>query len=120
MSNRRIAGAALALATLAGCAGSTSPQATAADAETTALAPLRAKYDNTVTGFDVNGTRVDVSLDLDKFDSMDPNDMPGFKADVLRAWSAAWSAQHPHQHAVLTVRFLDYFGKTVTTETSKV
>jgi hypothetical protein len=120
MSNRRIAAATLALATLAGCTGNTSPATAAANAETAALAPLRAKYDNTITGFDINGARVDVSVDLDKFDSMDPDDVPGFKANVLRDWSVAWSAQHPRRHAALTVRFLDYFGKTVTSESSNV
>ena len=111
----------LTLAALAvGCAPHESPAAADADAETAALAPLRAQYDDTVTGFDVSGTTVKVALDLQKYDYMDPDAMPDFRRAVAARWRSVWAARHPHEHALLTVHFIDYFGKTVATETTRI
>jgi hypothetical protein len=44
---------------------------------------------------------------------MEDSDEQGMKAIVLDKWRDAWRAQHPHEHAKLTVRFIDYRGNNV-------
>lgn len=104
---------------VAGCAGREPGAALDADAETAALAPLRAQYAGAITGFDVSGTTVKVALDLQKYDYMDSNAIPVFRRTVAEQWRKAWASRHPHEHALLTVRFIDYFGKTVATQTTR-
>jgi hypothetical protein len=103
-----VAAAAIALA--AACS-SPSPEQVANDNEMSALAPMRSEYDNTVTGFVINGNQLDVSIDLNAYSMIDRDDVPLLQAEALRRWRAAWIAQHPHQHGELTVRFVDYHGR---------
>ncbi len=103
-----VAAAALALA--AACS-SPSPDQAASDNEMAALAPLRSEYDSTVTGFVINGNQLDVSIDLNAYTMIDRDDVPLLQAEALRRWRDAWSAQHPHQHGELSVRFVDYHGR---------
>jgi hypothetical protein len=38
--------------------------------------------------------------------------------DVLRRWRTAWSAAHPHTHAVLHVHFIDFIGRKIADEST--
>jgi hypothetical protein len=87
--------------------------------ETAALAPLKAKFPDIVVAFDPKGTRLDISIDANGYISTSDDDVNAFKARMSRDWRAAWSAAHPHQHALLTVRLVDFVGRTWVTEHTK-
>jgi hypothetical protein len=105
-----LAAVAFALA-VAACSGQPTHDQAAATEEIAALQPLRAEYDNAVTGFIVKGDQLDVSIDLNTYSTIDEDDVPLLQAEVVRRWREAWAAQHPREHAQLTVRFVDYHGK---------
>ncbi len=84
--------------------------------ETAALAPLKAKYPDIVVAFDPKGTLLDISIDANGYISTGDDDVARFKANVSHDWLAAWSSAHPHQHALLTVRLVDFVGRTWVTE----
>ncbi len=115
---RGFAFAALALVTA--CA-SPSPQQRADDAELAQLAPLKTQYSGVVMGFDIHpkATLV-VSLDLQSYIAMDDEAVEAMKRTVLARWRAAWIAAHPDAHATLHVHFIDFIGRSVATETTKV
>ncbi|MDE2481797.1 MAG: hypothetical protein KGN02_06370 [bacterium] len=102
---RRVA--ALALALLAACS---SPPPSADDTAAAKLAPLKARYPQVIMGFDVHGTTVNVSVDLDQLVSMDEDKEDAMKAVALKTWAKTWSEVHPHQHASLTMRIIDFRG----------
>jgi hypothetical protein len=105
-----LASVALALAITACSSQPTHDQVVTAE-EIAALQPLRAEYDNAVTGFIVKGNQLDVSIDLNTYSTIDEDDVPLLQAEVVRRWREAWTAQHPREHAELTVRFVDYHGR---------
>jgi hypothetical protein len=101
-------------ATLAVACGSPSAQERTTDAELAAVAPLRAQYSGVVMGFDIRSPEtLIVSLDLQSYFDMDDDAVAAMQRNVLRRWRAAWSAAHPHAHAVLHVRFIDFIGRNV-------
>jgi hypothetical protein len=105
-----LAAVALAL-TLTACSSPAAHDQVVTAEETAALQPLRAEYDGAVTGFIVKGNQLDVSIDLNTYATIDEDDVPLLQAEAVRRWREAWTAQHPHEHADLTVRFVDYHGK---------
>jgi hypothetical protein len=109
------AGLALLVA-LAACSPPPSAQERIAANETAALAPLKAKYPDIVVSFDPKGTRLDISIDANGYISTDDDAVAAFKARASHDWRAAWSASHPHQHGLLTVRLIDFIGRTWVTE----
>jgi hypothetical protein len=109
----------LMLALVTACAPHPSAQEQIGANEAAALAPLRAKYPSIVVAFDLKGTRLDVSIDANGYISTGDDVVNAFKARALRDWRAAWSAAHPHQHALLTVRLVDFVGRTWVTEHTK-
>ena len=111
---RTIAAVAL-LTAAAACTASPSAQERAQSAELAQLAPLKTKFPGVLTGFDVSkDTTLIVAVDVQAIiDSMEDSDQQGMKAMVLDKWRDAWRAAHPHQHAKLTVRFIDYHGNKV-------
>jgi hypothetical protein len=116
---RRIATAVLA-ALLAAC-NPQSPQQGLTDRELAALAPLKQKYAGLVMGFDVHprNTLV-ISLDLQEYIETDDDTIAAMKRDALAKWRTAWSSAHPHAHGLLHVRFIDFIGRKVATESAKV
>ena len=110
------AGILPALAVLAACAPHPTAQEQIAAKETTVLAPLKAKYPDIVVAFDPKGTRLDISIDANGYISTGDDDIDRFKGAISRDWRAAWSAAHPHEHALLTVRLTDFMGRTWVTE----
>jgi hypothetical protein len=109
----------LTLALITACSPHPSAQEQIGAEETAALAPLRAKYPNIVVAFEPKGTRLDISIDANGYISTGDDEVNAFKARASRDWRAAWSAAHPHQHALLTVRLVDFVGRTWVTEHTK-
>ncbi|HEX3670401.1 MAG TPA: hypothetical protein VHT92_01720 [Candidatus Cybelea sp.] len=117
---RAFRAAALTTLFLAACS-SPAPNQRVDDAEVTALAPLKQKYSDTVMGFDVKPqTTLIVSLDLQHYIDADDDTVAALKRDALARWRAVWSAAHPHAHATLRVHFIDFIGRSVATESTKV
>ena len=105
------AGLGLTLLLGAACAPHPTAQEQIDATETTALAPLKAKYPDIVVAFDPKGTRLDISIDANGYISISDDDVERFKAGASRDWLAAWTLAHPHQHAQLTVRLVDFMGR---------
>ena len=97
------------------CSAPQSANERAQSAELAQLAPLKAKFPGVLTGFDIRGdATLVVAVDVQAIiDSMEDSDEAGMKAIVLDKWREAWRANHPHEHAKLTVRFIDYRGNKV-------
>ncbi|MDQ2992934.1 MAG: hypothetical protein M3R30_08980 [Candidatus Eremiobacteraeota bacterium] len=112
--------AALALAVVTACSAPLSSQATSEPREIAHMQPMREGNNDTVVGFDVHGTRMDVSIDLNEWETIDDDADQAIKDDAMRRWKEAWSVENPGKHATLTVRLLDYHGRLFFTETGKV
>lgn len=84
------------------------------------MTPLQSKYSNVVMGYDFHGPTVDVSVDLQAYTEMDDFAVDALSARTLRAWVRAWRSAHPHDHATLTVRFLDFRANLITKESARV
>jgi hypothetical protein len=108
------------LGALAACSAPT-PQQRIEQAELNDLAALKRQYPEVVSGFDLRlKNTVIVSLDLQHYIEMDDDAVDALKRDTLARWRAAWITQHPHAHAVLLVRFIDFIGRRVADESTKV
>ena len=110
----------LTLAALVACSSPTTQQRIQA-AELDDLAALRHQYPDVVMGFDLRprNTLV-ISLDLQNYIEMDDDTVAALKRDALARWRSAWAGEHPHAHAVLHLRFIDFIGRTVAEETTRV
>ncbi|HEX8806803.1 MAG TPA: hypothetical protein VF741_07630 [Candidatus Aquilonibacter sp.] len=111
------AGIALLLALAAACSPQPTPQQQVDAQETAALQPLKTQYPDIVVAFDMKGaTQLDISIDANGYISTGDNDVDKFKALAIRDWRSAWIAAHPHEHATLTLRLVDFMGRTWATE----
>lgn len=111
------AGIALLLILGSACAPQPSAQEQIDAKETAALAPLKAAYPDIVVAFNMKGTtQLDIAIDANGYISIGDNDVDKLKARASRDWRTVWSQAHPHQHALLTVRFVDFIGRTWVTE----
>ncbi len=111
------AGIALLLILGSACAPQPSAQEQIDAKETAALAPLKAAYPDIVVAFNMKGTtQLDIAIDANGYISIGDNDVDKFKARASRDWRAAWTQAHPHQHAPLTLRLVDFMGRTWATE----
>jgi hypothetical protein len=85
------------------------------------MMPLKRQYSDVVMGFDVHPqTTLIVSVDLQQYIETDDETIAAIRRDAVGRWRAAWIAAHPHQHAILHVRFIDFIGRKVVTESTKV
>jgi hypothetical protein len=109
------AGLALLVA-LGACAPHPSPQEEIVAKETASLAPLKAKYPYIVVAFNPSEARLDIAIDANGYISTDDDVVTAFKARASHDWRVAWSSAHPNQHAMLTVRLVDFMGRTWVTE----
>ena len=109
MAQRRFIIAAVLVA-LAGCSSQPSPQEQIETTERAAMQPLKAHYPGVVMGFDFHGTTADVSVDLNEEIQMDDTKEDAMRAEAVRDWREAWMRAHPHEHAHLLLRILDFRG----------
>ena len=106
---------------LAACAAAPTPQQRITSAELSKLAALKVKYSGVITGYDIHGPSIDVSVDLQQLiNTTDEDSQAAMIDDVVAHWRSAWVAQHPHQHAHLTVRIVDFQATVITKKTSIV
>jgi hypothetical protein len=120
MNDVRLVRLALLAALLAAC---TSPaqKPTIDAAEIAAMAPLKRHYSDIVMGFEVRpASTLIVSVDLQSYIETDDDTLKAMRRDALAHWRAAWIAAHPHRHVLLQVRFIDFIGRKVATESTKV
>jgi hypothetical protein len=112
-----LTGFALLVGLSAGCAPQLTAQQQIDAQETTSLAPLKKAYPDIVVAFNMKGTtQLDIAIDANGYISTGDDDVDKFKALASRDWRVAWSQAHPHQHAVLTVRLVDFMGRIWATE----
>lgn len=108
------------MATLAACS-SPSPQQRVEATELNDLAQLKRQYPDVVAGFDLRPKNsLIISLDLQHYIEMDDDAVAALKRDALARWRSAWIAAHPHEHAVLHLRFIDFIGRKVADESTSV
>jgi hypothetical protein len=113
MAGLRIFALAALVALGASCT-SPSPRERTEAAEIGALAPLRRAYPGVVMGFDLKGpATLIVSVDLQAYIDTDDDAIAAMQRAALTRWRTAWNAAHPHERAVLHVRFIDFIGRTV-------
>jgi hypothetical protein len=119
MTDLRLARAAVLAAMLAACSSPT--HGDVGDAEIAAMAPLRHHYSDIVMGFDIHPpSTLIVSVDLQTYIETDDDTLAAMRRYALARWRAAWIASHPHAHATLQVRFIDFIGRKVATESTTV
>jgi hypothetical protein len=120
MTDLRFARTTLLAVLFAACASPAS-KPSAADAEVAAMAPLKRQYSDVVMGFDVRPqSTLIVGIDLQHYIDTDDDTIAALKRETLARWRTAWIAAHPHERAVLYVRFIDFIGRKVATESTRV
>jgi hypothetical protein len=120
MNDLRILRYALLAALLAGCTSAPSHQSVA-DREIAAVSSLKRQYAGIVMGFDVRpADTLIVSLDLQQYIETDDQTIAAMKRDTLARWRSAWIGEHPHEHGTIHVRFIDFIGRKVATESTTV
>lgn len=118
---RAFAVSAFAAALLVGCSSQPSAQERIATAELAQMAPLKQTYSGVVMGFDLEGDKtLIVSLDIQSYIGMDDPAADAMRRTVVARWRSAWSAAHPHAHANLRARFIDFVGKKIDEESTSV
>ena len=121
MNELRLVRYALLAALLATACSSPAPQQRTNDAEIAAMAPLKQRYAGLVMGFDVHApVTLVISVDLQQYIETDDDTLMAMRRDALARWRSAWISAHPRRHGLLHVRFIDFIGRTVATETTKV
>lgn len=120
MNRLRLAPLALVAALAAACTSSAQKPSAEAE-EIAAMAPLKHKYSDVVMGFDVHPpSTLVVSVDLQSYIDTDDDTLAAMRRNALARWRAAWIAAHPHAHTTLHVRFIDFIGRKVATESTTV
>ena len=66
------------------------------------------------------GDTLVVSLDVDGYNGMDDDRQAAMKRAVLERWRTLWAQAHPHEHAIVRVRFADFIGRTWAEESAPV
>jgi hypothetical protein len=111
----------IALTAILAACSSPSPQQRVDAAELNDLAQLKRQYPDVIAGFDLRQKNsLIISLDLQHYIEMDDDAVAALKRDALARWRSAWVAEHPHAHAVLHLRFIDFIGRKVAEESTKV
>jgi hypothetical protein len=88
--------------------------------EQAAVAPLKVKYKDVVTGVEVKGRTLVLYVEPNAMYSMDEDAEAAMKIDALSRWKKAWSGAHPHEHATLRLSVRDYFGRELYTSSTAV
>lgn len=71
-------------------------------------------------GFDLpQPTTLVVSLDLQSYIGMNDADADAMRSAVVARWRGAWMRSHPSSHAVISVRFIDFIGRTIAKASTK-
>ncbi|HEY5258586.1 MAG TPA: hypothetical protein VIJ12_09440 [Candidatus Baltobacteraceae bacterium] len=107
--------------TLGACSAPESASQARSDKELAALAPLQTSAQGVITGLDIqNDTTLVVSLDINQWLSIEADEDAALEAQALAKWKGVWAKNHPAQHALLHVDFVDYHATPVYAEKAKV
>jgi hypothetical protein len=118
MNDLRLARCAVTAALLAACSGPAQKPSVEAN-EIASMAPLKRHYSDIVMGFDVRpASTLIVSVDLQSYIETDDDTLRAMRREALARWRAAWIAAHPRAHATVHVRFIDFIGRKVATEST--
>jgi hypothetical protein len=88
--------------------------------EQNALAPLKAKYKDVITGIDVKDRTLTLFVEPNAMYSMDEDTEAAMKTGALERWKKAWASTHPHQHGTLRMVVRDYLGRELSTSSATV
>jgi hypothetical protein len=88
--------------------------------EQAAVAPLKTKYKDVVTGVEIKDRTLILYVEPNAMYSMDVDVESAMKAEALSRWKRAWSDTHPHKHATLRLSVRDYFGRELSTSSTTV
>lgn len=88
--------------------------------EQSALAPLKTKYKDVVTGVDVKDRTLVLYVEPNAMYSMDEDSEAAMKADALARWKKIWGSAHPHRHGTLRLSVRDYFGRELSSHTATI
>jgi hypothetical protein len=88
--------------------------------EQSAVAPLKTKYKDVITGTDVKDRTLVLYVEPNAMYSMDEDSEAAMKADALHRWVTVWTQTHPHKHAVLRLDVRDYFGRRLSSSSATV
>lgn len=88
--------------------------------EEAAVAPLKARYKNVVTGTDVKDRTLILYVDVNNMLSMDEQAEIDMKAAALQRWKGVWSKAHAGKHGVVRLSVRDYYGKEIYTKSAAV
>ncbi len=107
---------------LAGCSQPAAPSATdtTATREESAVASLKTQFKPVITGIDAKGTTLDIFVDAELMSEMDGPVEQAMEDQALKRWRDTWKFNNPGKHATLHVRFRNYFGEDVFSESAKV
>lgn len=117
---RRVGAFAVSALVLAGCAQQQPPANSTLVKEQGYVAPLKAKYNNVITGLDVKDRTLTIYVEPNAMYSMAEDAEAAMKADALHRWKAAWTSAHPRKHAVLRLIVRDYFGRELSSSSVNV
>ena len=110
-------GIALLLILGSACAPQPSAQEQIDAKETAALAPLKAAYPDIVVAFNMKGTtQLDISIDANGYISIGDNDVDKFKARAVARLACRVVAGASAPARALTLRLVDFMGRTWATE----
>ena len=119
MSRLRVLAACL-LCVLTACSQPAAPANTVLTKEQAALAPLKTKYKDVVTGLEVRDRTLVMYVEPNAMQSMDEDAEAAMKTDALNRWKLAWTRAHPHQHGKLRLDLRDYFGRELSSRETSV
>lgn len=88
--------------------------------EQSAVAPLKAKYKDVITGVEVKDRTLILYVEPNAMYSMDEDSEAAMKADALDRWKKAWTSAHPREHGTLHLSVRDYFGRALSTSSVTV
>lgn len=107
--------------TLAGCAHTTPANVSPAVAkEQDAVAPLKTKYKDVITGVQVKDRTLVVYVEPNAMYSMDEDAEAAMKADALGRWKKVWAGAHPHEHGAVHLVVSDYFGREISRSSATI
>lgn len=88
--------------------------------EQDAVAPLKEKYKDVVTGVEVKDRTLTLYVEPNAMSMMDEDAEAAMKADALKRWKTVWVRTHPHKHGTVRMVVRDYLGRELSTSSAAV
>jgi PBP1b-binding outer membrane lipoprotein LpoB len=117
---RRVAALAALACAFAGCAQNAPRTDPVLEKEQSAMAPIKEKYKDVITGIDVKNQTLTLYVEPNAMLSMDEDAEAAMKAAAFARFKSAWESTHPHKHATLRMVVRDYMGRELSATSSTV